>query len=688
MLQFSDLTIEKAVANQGGAMETETISKNGRNPKNLMSRGNFKLFAVFILVAGMIAIKSCKKDPDNKVPKNVIELISSVEVFSEKEEWERKEIVAGMERSVTVGHDTRENPGDPPPPITRLSVDECFAFNTTWNCVTTRHSASQNPDDFFMYNPLASVLWPGNLVQGKSLESGIPTSIPVDVAKRRPGNISIAVVSPDGQGFANPRFRTVENMQFSHVNQAMNDVLADFWGNSPANYNIGMGFVYSESQFSSSTKAGYSGPFARASASFNINWSESKTRMMVQLQQQYFTMVYDDPAGLDGVFTPDITVNNLRNYTENGNPICYISSVTYGRIYYLLYESTASALKLQAAINFSIGRASGMNETDYYNTMAQTIVQVFQLGGDAQRGIETAWAQDLEGIKEFLAEGANVSFQSPGAPISYTVKFLKNAQMVRMNNTMEYFVENCVPETTENECPSFDHEMVFVQGGTFDMGSPDGVGDENESPQHKVTLNSFNIGKYLVTQAQWIAVMGSNPSRFKGDNLPVEQMNWTDIVGTSGASMVINGIIYYENGFIYRLNKLTGKNYRLPTESEWEYAARGGNQSKGYTYSGSNEIDKVAWYGGNSEEKTHPVGEKVPNELGIYDMSGNVFEWCSDWYGAYNDDPKTNPTGPTDGPGFVTRGGCWLSPDNRCRVTPRGFNANERLHDGFRLVLP
>jgi len=401
-------------------------------------------------------------------------------------------------------------------------------------------------------------------------------------------------------------------------------------------------------------------------------------------------MVYDDPAGLDGVFTPDITVRDLQNYTGNGNPICYISSVTYGRIYYLLYESSATKEELNAALAFSYnGTFYGAKveaEANFAKTMTQTNARVFQIGGNAERGFTPAMALDMEAIKEFLDAGANFSAKSPGAPISYTVKYLKNAKVVRMNNTMEYEIENCTTETTENEC--YEHKMVFVQGGTFDMGSPDGVGEENERPQHKVTLSSFNIGKYPVTQAQWIAVMGSNPSRFKGDNLPVEQMNWTDIVGTSGASMVINGIIYYENGFIYRLNKLTGKNYRLPTESEWEYAARGGNQSKGYTYSGSNEIDKVAWYGGNSEEKTHPVGEKVPNELGIYDMSGNVFEWCSDWYGAYNDDPKTNPTGPTDGPGFVTRGGCWLSPDNRCRVTPRGFNANERLHDGFRLVLP
>jgi len=175
----------------------------------------------------------------------------------------------------------------------------------------------------------------------------------------------------------------------------------------------------------------------------------------------------------------------------------------------------------------------------------------------------------------------------------------------------------------------FDPEMVFVEGGTFLMGS-----DYNilEQPIHQVTLSSFNIAKHQITQRVWKSIMGNNPSATKGDNLPIHKVNWNDV-----------------NEFITRLNYLTGKNYRLPTEAEWEYAASGGLTGFGHTYSGSNNIDKVAWYSRNSGGKPHPVGSKDANELGIYDMSGNVWEWCSDWYGYYPYAPQTDPQGPMSG---------------------------------------
>lgn len=198
------------------------------------------------------------------------------------------------------------------------------------------------------------------------------------------------------------------------------------------------------------------------------------------------------------------------------------------------------------------------------------------------------------------------------------------------------------PNTTSDIIGDFD--MVYVEGGTFTMGATSEQGSDaysDESPAHSVTVSDFYIGKYEVTQAQWRAVMGSNPSNFKGDNLPVEQVSWNDI-----------------QKFITKLNTMTGKTFRLPTEAEWEYAARGGNQSKGYKYSGSNTLDNVAWYY-NSGGKTHPVGQKQPNELGLYDMSGNVWEWCQDWYGSYSSSSQTNPTGPSSGSYRVLRGGDW-----------------------------
>jgi len=218
--------------------------------------------------------------------------------------------------------------------------------------------------------------------------------------------------------------------------------------------------------------------------------------------------------------------------------------------------------------------------------------------------------------------------------------------------------------------PELAVEMVTVQGGTFMMG---GTMYSNEQPVHSVTLSTFKIAKYEVTQKLWAAVMGTNPSYFTGDeNRPVEMVSWNDV-----------------QQFITKLNQMTGKNYRLPTEAEWEYAARGGNQSLGYTYAGSNDLNAVAWYSSNSGSTTHPVGTKAPNELGLYDMSGNVWEWVNDWYDSYSADPVTNPQGPSTGSNRVFRGGSWKSSDSDCRSAYRnGYNPNGYGSIvGFRLAL-
>lgn len=218
-------------------------------------------------------------------------------------------------------------------------------------------------------------------------------------------------------------------------------------------------------------------------------------------------------------------------------------------------------------------------------------------------------------------------------------------------------------------------EMVRVEGGTFRMGATSEQEDEadsNEKPVHSVTLSSYYIGKTEVTQSLWQAVMGSNPSNYKGSDLPVECVSWNDC-----------------QEFIQKLNRLTGRNFRLPTEAEWEFACRGGNNSRGYKYSGSNDIDNVAWYWDNSGEKTHPVGTKAPNELGIYDMSGNVWEWCADWYGDYSSGAQTNPTGPYGGSLRVGRGGCWFNDVSYCRssIRVRNFPAYRYYYLGLRLAL-
>ena len=219
-------------------------------------------------------------------------------------------------------------------------------------------------------------------------------------------------------------------------------------------------------------------------------------------------------------------------------------------------------------------------------------------------------------------------------------------------------------------------EMVRVEGGTFRMGATSEQEDEaysDEKPVHSVTLSSYYIGKTEVTQALWQAVMGSNPSNYKGADLPVECVSWNDC-----------------QEFIQKLNRLTGRNFRLPTEAEWEFACRGGNNSNGYKYSGSNNLGSVAWYDDNSGGQTHPVGTKAPNELGIYDMSGNVWEWCSDWYADYTSYSQTNPTGPRSGSCRVLRGGSWYGIAGFCRSSFRDisyFPTNRYNNLGLRLAL-
>ncbi|MBO5942649.1 MAG: SUMF1/EgtB/PvdO family nonheme iron enzyme [Bacteroidales bacterium] len=221
---------------------------------------------------------------------------------------------------------------------------------------------------------------------------------------------------------------------------------------------------------------------------------------------------------------------------------------------------------------------------------------------------------------------------------------------------------------------SIEYPMVYVSGGSFMMGSDDIEAYSDQKPVHRVTLSSYRIGKYEVTQELWEAVMGSNPSCFKGSRRPVENVSWDDC-----------------QTFIRKLNSLTGQTFKLPTEAQWEFAARGGNSSKGYKYSGSNYIDNVGWYYDNSGSTSHNVGTKSPNELGIYDMSGNVREWCRDWYGygTYSSSSQVDPEGPSAGSERVYRGGSWRFNARDCPVSYRSSNSPDFRYSnlGLRLCL-
>jgi formylglycine-generating enzyme required for sulfatase activity/TolB-like protein len=232
--------------------------------------------------------------------------------------------------------------------------------------------------------------------------------------------------------------------------------------------------------------------------------------------------------------------------------------------------------------------------------------------------------------------------------------------------------------------------MVLVEGGTFQMGSSNG--DSDEKPVHTVTVKSFYMGRTEVTQKEWREVMGNNPSNFRGDNLPVENISWYEAVEYCNKLSLKEGLTpAYRGSRDSMVCDFNATGYRLPTEAEWEYAAKGGNKDYiSYEYAGSNSVDGVAWYSGNSGNTTHPVGTKQANSLGLYDMSGNVWEWCWDWYGSYSGGNQTNPSGASSGTIRVLRGGSWNSSAAgvrsayRISVTPS--NRDDDL--GFRLVRP
>lgn len=258
-------------------------------------------------------------------------------------------------------------------------------------------------------------------------------------------------------------------------------------------------------------------------------------------------------------------------------------------------------------------------------------------------------------------------------PLKYDEAYwrFKNGQALVKLNGKEFYIDtkgNCIKDCPEMETQKTNlPEMVYVTGGTFNMGSEDGEADEK--PIHQVTVSSFYMGKYEITQAQWQLVMGNNPSKFNDcSNCPVENVSWDDV-----------------QQFLVKLNAKTGKNYRLPTEAEWEYAARGGQK---FSYAGSNNIGEVAWY---KEGKTHPVGQMFANGYGLYDMTGNVWEWCNDWFSAsyYSNSPSNNPKGSSSGSTRVLRGGSWYSAVAYCRVAFRsgGVPGKSTTDLGFRILV-
>jgi formylglycine-generating enzyme required for sulfatase activity len=303
---------------------------------------------------------------------------------------------------------------------------------------------------------------------------------------------------------------------------------------------------------------------------------------------------------------------------------------------------------------------------------------------------------DLGGTYRFRVYTLNVETAAREAAYMSTIR--PDAQITHLLNTRNTpsVASNQAPlpvAVTQNQAPQLPpvpDNMVLVEGGTFEMGSANGL--DNETPVHQVRISSFYMSKYEVTQQEYQAVMGINPSYFKGDNLPVETVSWYEAIEYCNKLSVKEGLTpAYRGSGDSVVCDLKASGYRLPTEAEWEYAAKGGSrETMVYEYSGSNSVDAVGWHRGNSGETTHPVGGKVPNSLGLYDMSGNVWEWCWDWYGDYGSGAQTDPVGAVSGALRVRRGGSWFGYGWYARSAYRYyFTPSSRYGNlGFRLVRP
>lgn len=369
----------------------------------------------------------------------------------------------------------------------------------------------------------------------------------------------------------------------------------------------------------------------RFASDFNYYETEQQTFYTIEEDNPDEPDNPDDPDIPDAVTLPDVVVKSVDNVTQTA-AIFRASVVADGGADVTRRGFCWSKTQNPTINDNTVGSGSGVGE--FYNSISGLMPNT--------KYYVRAFAENSEGIA--YSTQTNFTTLEEENPI--------NIETVTVNGVS--FV------------------MVEVEGGTFAMGGS-GVGSNmDESPVHDVTLDTYYIGETEVTQSLWKAVMGDNPSHNVGDDKPVDNISWD-----------------MAQEFVEMLSYLSGKTFRLPTEAEWEYAARGGSRTNNYKYSGGNSVNNVAWYNDNSSYVSHDVKTKIPNELGVYDMSGNVFEWCSDWYGGYNSSAQTNPTGPESGNNKVVRGGSFSYNDSYCRVTDR-FSGTPSWSDvcyGFRIVM-
>lgn len=341
---------------------------------------------------------------------------------------------------------------------TNTTTNGTAIADTLWVTNAVNYSLSADPSTFVLFNPLASVLWPGDLVQGNSL-SAVPN--PVPVTNRAPMTVTLAIVG----GGSNTYSRTVIPTLAS-INQAENDILASYGGGTPANISFSVSQVYNASSLNFMLGGAYSGGTYSLAAQFNIDWSAVSQVVVVKLSQNFFTMAVTPPQGIGGCFGPGTTVAEISPYTGPGNPMCHIDSVTYGRLFYLIYTTSSTSLNLADAIGFGynggVVTGSVTNNTQFNSAMSNVNVQFYAMGGDSSLGFSVAQAKSISGILSILGNNVTFSSNNVGVPVSYTVRYLKDNSLVAMNSTTSYTVNQATPYSLGNSYTMSGFEVQFV----------------------------------------------------------------------------------------------------------------------------------------------------------------------------------------------------------------------------------
>ncbi len=374
---------------------------------------------------------------------------------------------------------------------------------TTWIVKRERYSALTHPDKFVLYNVNASVLWPGNLIQGSSIASGAMNPIPITGSSRSPVTIFLSIVTGGGGDYS----ETVENPTGSAIFDAMNRIVGQHYGTIPGQASLDISRVYNMNHVMFKMNAGYSALASEVGGALGIDWSQERQRVMVKFAQQYYSMAYDTPQNAEAVFANQVSATDLAPFTSAANPVCYVDAVTYGRVFYFVYESDDSSLNLETSLNVAFNGLGSTNveaEAAYNNVVQNSTVKVFAMGGNIQDALTVA--TDFGALNDYLLDGAAFSVDSPGVPISYTIRYLKNANMVRMNNTLEYEVDQAEPVgqptsvTTSSTVNVYLHalEALAQDDGLMGGGSEGAIGVRVSRFESGVLIQQYDTGTIAV----------------------------------------------------------------------------------------------------------------------------------------------------------------------------------------------